>query len=289
MNFLYLFLAMSFSAMITVGGRLYNTKNIHRRSISKLYSLLTPLAAALFWLVLWIFDFSFELKVLPYAFLYGIFYTLFTIGMLSALKYGSTSLTALIKQVSLVGVSFWGFIFWDTSLTLIGGIGIVLILVSISLCLLTGEEKNETQSLPKWALFALMITVGNAGCSITQRYQQDAFNYEHKNMLMFFGVLFSAIFCLLLTLRDDKSDWRAAIKSSWVFPAIAGAGSVFCNVFILLMVKNQLSPAILYPGVAVGGLMLTVIISLLFFREKLRPMQILGLIVGAVALVLLNL
>jgi drug/metabolite transporter (DMT)-like permease len=289
MNLIYLFLAMLSSAMVTVGGRLYNTKNEGLSGTSMLYSLLTPVAATLSWLVFWIFDFSFDIRVLPYALLYGVFYTLFTVGMLEALKYGSTSLTALIKQIALVGVSFWGFVFWDTPLTVTGGIGILLIILSLALCLLTGEEKKEGHNLPKWIFFAVMITVGNAGCSITQRYQQMAFNYEHKNMLMFFGVLFSAMFCLLLSLRENKSNWKSALKHTWVFPAIAGACSAICNVFVLIMVKNDLSPLILYPGVAVGGLMLTVIISLVFFREKLRPMQIGGLLVGAVALVLLNL
>jgi drug/metabolite transporter (DMT)-like permease len=289
MNFIFLFLAMSLSAMITVGGRLYNTKNAGRDNVSMLYSVLTPASAAVTWLILWISDFSFDIRVLPYAMLYGVCYTLFTVGMLEALKVGSTSLTALIKQIALVGVSFWGFIFWDTPFTLTGGIGIVLIIASLSLCLLTKEEKKEEHNLPKWILFALMITLGNAGCSITQRYQQDAFNYEHKNMLMFFGVLFSAMFCLLLSLRENKSSWKSALKHTWMFPAIAGGSSAVCNVFILLMVKNKFSPVILYPGIAVGGLMLTVIISLVFFGEKLRPMQIAGLIVGAVALVLLNL
>lgn len=134
-----------------------------------------------------------------------------------------------------------------------------------------------------------MITIGNAGCSIVQRYQQTAFDYQHKNMFMFFGVFFAAITCFLLALKEPRDNWSVAFKTSWVFPCLAGFGTVLCNVFILLLIKYNMSPVIIYPGVAAGGLMFTILISIACFREKLRFAQWCGLLVGAVALVLLNL
>ena len=106
---------------------------------------------------------------------------------------------------------------------------------------------------------------------------------------MFFGVLFATVVCVVISLREDKKKWGKAFRSSWMFPALTGASSVISNVFILLLVKYKMSPVIIYPGVAVGGLMITILISSTFFREKLRPMQWCGLLVGAVALILLNL
>ena len=108
-------------------------------------------------------------------------------------------------------------------------------------------------------------------------------------MLMFFGVFFAAIVCFLISLTENKTNWRATIKNTWYCPAFAGISSTVCNVFILLLVKSDMSPVIMYPGIAVGGLMITIIISLVFFRDKLRRMQWWGLAIGAVALVLLNL
>ena len=289
MTYFYLVMAMTFSATITVGGRLYNNRNKGIQNISGFYNMLVPIFSSLGWLVIFIFDFSFDVRVLPYSLLYGIGYSCFTIGMLGALKVGSTSLTALVKQIALVGVSIWGFIFWDTPFTPVSAIGIVLICVSLALCLLTKEEKSDTNSVWKWILFALLITLGNAGCSIVQRYQQMAFDYQHRNMFMFFGVLFSSVVCTILALRENKTNWGTVFRTSWFFPALTGCSSAISNIFILLMIKNDMSPVIIYPGIAVGGLMITTLISLLGFNEKLRPMQWCGLAVGAVALVLLNL
>ena len=289
MTYFYLAMAMTFSATITVGGKLYNNKNKELKNVSSLYNMLVPIFASLGWLVILLFDFSFDARVLPYSLLYGIGYSFFTVGMLGALKAGSTSLTALVKQIALVGVSIWGFFFWNTPFTLVSAVGIVLIVVSLALCLLTKEEKTESNNILKWLFFALLITVGNAGCSIVQKYQQIAFNYQHKNMFMFFGVLFASIVCVILALKEEKTNWGKAFKTSWYFPALTGCSSAISNVFVLLMIKYEMSPVIIYPGVAVGGLMITTLISLFGFREKLRPMQWCGIAVGAVALVLLNL
>ena len=289
MIYFYLVLSMAFSAMITIAGRLYNHKNENRANVSSLYNMLVPMFCALGWLVVWASDFSFELSVLPYSLLYGVCYSSFTVGMLGALRVGSTSLTALIKQMALVGVSFWGFAFWNTPFTLASGIGIILIVISLALCLLTKEKGKASANTAKWLFFALMITVGNAGCSITQRYQQMAFDYQHKNMFMFFALVFSSVVCFFIALKENKSNWSAAFKTSWIFPALSGFSSAAANVFILILVKQEVSPVIIYPSIAVGGLMITTIVSFLYFRERLRLMQWCGLAVGSVALVLLNL
>lgn len=289
MDYIYLLLSMAFSALITVSGRLYNNKNQNVTNVTRLYSLMASIFAAIGWLVLWLTDFSFDARVLPYSAVYGVLYTCFTVGMLGAIKVGSTSLTGLVKQVALVGVSFWGYFFWDTQFTTISAIGIVVLLVSLALCLLNKEKKTAGHHLGKWLFYALLITIGNAGCGILQRYQQMHFNYQHKNMLMFFSYVFAICFCFVFSLGETKENWKRAVKQSWVFPALSGISSAGSNLFILLLVKCQMSPVILYPGIAVGGLILTTLVAFFCFREKLRPQQWVGLAFGAVALVLLNL
>ena len=97
------------------------------------------------------------------------------------------------------------------------------------------------------------------------------------------------LFCFVFSLGETKENWKRAVKQSWVFPALSGISSAGSNLFILLLVKCQMSPVILYPGIAVGGLIITTLIAFFGFREKLRPQQWAGIAFGAVALVLLNL
>ena len=288
MNFLLLLYSMTASAMITVGSRLYRARTVGCADANSLYNVLVPASATLGWLLLFLIDPSFDLRILPYSLGYGVGYSCFTIGMLGALKHGPTSVTALVKQLALVGVSVWGFVFWDTPVTVIAIVGLCLIVISLALCLLKPEENNG-YALGKWVFYALLITVGNAGCSIIQRYQQMACDHQYKNAFMMLGVLFATIVCLVLGLRTERRDWGRAFVRGWYGPCLAGACSASANVCILLLIKRQVSSTIIYPGIAVGGLCLTTLVSFFFFRERLRPLAWLGLAIGAIALVLLNL
>ncbi len=288
MNYFLLFLTMSASAMITVGSRLYRSRTEGCADADALYNILVPASATLGWLILFLWEPSFDLAVLPYAVGYGAGYTCFTLGMLGALKNGPTSVTALVKQLALVGVSVWGFIFWGAPITVIAIVGLCLIVLSLVLCLLKPEEAKGHR-LGRWAFYALLITVGNAGCSIIQRYQQMAMNYEYKNAFMMFGVLTSTLVCIVIGLCGGRRDWGKAFCRGWYGPFLAGCSSAFANVCILVLIKRQMSSTVIYPGVAVGGLILTTLVSFFFFRERLRPLGWCGLAVGAVALVLLNL
>lgn len=289
MNVLYLFLAMTFSAMITVGGRLYNKRCEGMGDVVRFYNILVPFFASLGWLALWAFDFSFDVGILPYSLLYGLGYCAFTVGMLGALKHGSTSLTGLIKQISLVAVSFWGFAFWSTPFTLLTGIGIFLTVLSLFLCLSKKKGEASFSHMGKWLFYVSLVALGNAGCSIVQRYQQMAFDYQHKNAFMFFGVAFATLISALWACGEKKAAWRRVFCESWWCPALAGLSSAASNLFILLMIKERLSTSVIYPGIAVGGLIITTLIAFFGFKEKLRRAQWVGLGVGALALVLLNL
>ena len=289
MNAFCLIMAMTFSATTTVGGRLYNARVQKYENVSGLYTTLVPCFGALGWLCIWITDLSFDIRVIPYSLLYGLFYLSFTVGMLCALKYGSTSLTGLVKQISLVGVSIWGFAFWATPFSYVAIIGIILTVAALVLCLLKREEGSDNYDVRRWMLYITLVAVGNAGCSITQRYQQIAFNYEYKNGFMFFAILFTALVCLLFAVNGKKNNWDSAIREAWWCPAITGLSGAFSNVFIFLMIRDNMSSSVIYPGIAVGGLMITTLISYSFFKERLRPLQWVGLAVGAAALVLLNL
>ncbi len=294
MPYLYLLTAIIFSASLSILGTCFNAKNKTRKHVSNLYNFLIACSVFLSWSIIYIFDFSFEPRVLFYSVGYGICYTLAMIGHIKALKSGSVALTAFIKQLSLVCVSFWGFAFWGTKLTAHTGLGLVLIAIALSLCFFTGhkkadeERKTATVTL-KWVIYAVILLIGNAGCSIVQRYEQMAFNGKHGSMLMVFASLFSAIVCLLLYLREDKSSFKPVIRDSWYFPAAAGISSAVLNLFIILMVSTTLSPSVIYPGIAVGGLTITTLVSVIFFKEKLKVSQWLGLGIGVIALIFLNL
>lgn len=276
--------------MLSVMSTLFGRHNAGSKDTSTLYSLLVTLSAVVSWGVLFFCDFEFDVRVIGYSVLYGLLYTVAMFGMFKAYGCGPVSLTAFVKQLSLVGVAFWGFLFWDTPVEVNIVIGLVLIVASLLLCFKRKKEAKAHVVSLKWLGFALMLLVGNAGCSIVQKYQQLAFGGRFGNQLMFFGVGFSAITCLILYLKGERCGVKdVQKKASLLCPMVAGLSSTILNLLILLMLSTTLSESVIFPGVAVGGLILTTVFSLIAYKERLTCIQWLGLAIGMVGLVLLNL
>lgn len=290
MPYLYLISSVFFMSSSSVFGAFYNRKSAGKKDAPALYSFIYLFTVFLGWAVLFAITPSFEWKVLPYSLAFGAFYTVCQIGNINALKTGPTVLTSLMLQLSLIAVTAWGFFFWDSEFTWLVGVGLILVALALWLCLYTGKKKvGEDKKISlKWFLLALMALVGNAGCSIVQKTQQMKFDGEHGNMLMLFATGISTAFCLINYLRSDKTDGKAILKASAPFPIVAGVCNVLLNLFVMLLATSTISPSLIYPVLAVGGLSITSVFSALVFRDKLAWWQWLGIAVGALAVILLS-
>ena len=279
---------MCSSALLSIMSSAFGKQNKDVKNTSSLYSVIVTASAFVSWLVMFLFNIEFDMGIIPYSIGYGVSYTVAMVGMFKAYQVGSVSLTAFVKNLSLVGVAFWGFLFWDTPLEMNVIIGIVLIVAALYLCFKSDKGKREAISL-QWILFASMLLVGNAGCSIIQKYQQMAFDAEYKNAFMVMGVAISFLVCLGFLFFGERCRLGEIKKASFVFPIVGGVSSALLNLLILVLISTALSESIIFPGIAVGGLILTILFSILIYKEKINLYRWIGLFVGAISLVFLNL
>ena len=286
MDYLYLSLATVFFAVSSISGSYYNKCTEKWKNVSVLYIISNLFTVLIFWGISYAIDFSFDVRVLPYSVLLGAFFSTAVAGQLYALKHGPVSLTAFLMQLSLIGTTIWGFFFWDTAFTLFIAVGLALIVISLFLCLYTKEKQTAVSW--KWIVFTAMAFFGNAGGTITQKTQQLSFVGQHKTMLMFFAMLFAFFVCLILFMRTDKKDFSAALKKAWCFPVVTGVTNGFLNLFVMLLAVSTLSPSVVYPVIAVGGLLITTLYSFFVFKEKLKWWQWLGVLIGTVAVGILS-
>ena len=289
----YLFLVISVFCMASssVCGGYFNRRTANNKDQTALFNFIRTLCMLIFYCVYYAFDFSFDPKVLLYSLAIGVGFSLCTVAYIYALKNGTVALTSLVFQSSLIGVTIWGLIFWNAPLTVTVGLGIGLVAVGLALCILSpkkAEEKNKTVSF-KWFLWAFLAFLGNAVSTIAQREQQIAFDGKHGSMLMVFALLIATIFCFILFLKSDRSESKLVFKKHWAFPVSAGIMNALLNVFVIILATSELSPSLIYPVLAVGGLMVSMLFSLFAFKEKLKWWQWVGFLIGAVAIALINL
>jgi len=287
MSYIYLLAAIVFSAMLSIMTAVFNNRN-HTPNISNLYNVIYMTSSFCCWAVMYVFNFSFEPKVLLYSLAYGIFYTMALIGLFNAITCGSVSLTSFMKQLSFVGVAVWGFIFWNSPITLTVTIALALIAAALFLCFKPDKNQTHNSISVKWLFYVCLLFIGNAGCSIVQKYEQLAFDGKHGNMLMCFAVGFAMLFSTLFLLKNGIPHFNLLAKGSFKFPMFAGISSALVNLFILLLATTTLSPAVIYPCIAVGGMILAITFSVITYKERLMTTQWIGLSIGIVALVFLN-
>jgi drug/metabolite transporter (DMT)-like permease len=286
MDYIYLICSVFCSAASGVFGTYFNRKVAGKKDTSQFYNVLLLGTVAIGWLFLFLTDFSFDIKVLPYSVLFAFFYATCNIALIQALKCGPVSLTSLILSLSLILTTIWGFFFWDSAFTLPVAVGLILVIISLILCIYTKEDSTIS---PKWLFFVFVAFISNAGCSITQRTQQINFNGQHGKMLMAFATLISLVVCLFIYLRSDKSDSPFILKHAGIFPVVAALCNVGLNMITIILATSKISPSLIYPVIGVGGLAVTLLFSQLAFKEKLRITQWFGILAGAVATVLLSL
>ena len=290
MPYFYLIASVFFIASSSIFGSFFNRKNEGKRDPAQLYNVLLIVAALIGWWIIYAFDFSFNPMSLVYSLIFAVGYAVADIGIIFALATGPVSLTALILQLSLIGATVWGFIFWNEVPTWLTWIGLVLVVIAIALCLFAPSKKgsNKNPITLKWIIFAAMAFFGNVACTVAQKTHQIDFGGAHGSMMMAFAMIIALVIFVAVYLFSDKRDTHVIAKTSWFFPAASGAGNVLLNLFIIMLAATELPPSLIYPVLSVGGIMITSMFSAFFLKEKLYPWQWCGIGVGAVAIVALS-
>lgn len=302
MSYMYLIVAVLLNTTSSIFGKVYNRKNENLKSADIVYNLVFMICACVFWAILYLTHLDFDPGVLKYSFAFALSYIVCNVALIKALKHGSAALTSLFMGLSLIITSVWGLIFWGQKATAAVIIGLIMVVVSITLCL--NPQKSQKFSI-KWVVFALLAMAGNAGCAIVQRTQMVKFDGEYSNMMMFFATFISAFTYSLITVitsfanrkhNYEKTEMTSVktthkekkVRMLWI-PSVAAACNVLLNLFVMLLALTELSPSLIYPVLSAGGISLVTVYSLIVFKERMKLVQWIGIVVGIAAVVMLSL
>lgn len=248
-----------------------------------LFSTFTSLAALLFFVISSGFKLKFLAELIPYSAAFAISYSAATVGLMMAIRFGSLALTSLINSYSLIIPAMYGMIFLKEPVGVNAYAGIVLLL--ISLLLLNFKKENVKFSL-KWVIAIIVAFVGNGMCSTTQKIQQLHFSGEYKSEFMIIALFIAALIQFIFAFREGgiKREITSCAK-------LAMPNGIFNGIVnLLVMILTGLLPnAILFPSISAGGIILSCLIALLIYKEKLTRIQAVGYLLGIVSVILLNL
>ena len=231
--------------------------------------------------------FSFPPEMFPYAIAFGLIYCISYFLTFVALACGSFTLSMLIISYSLVFPILFGIIFLHEPVSVFTCIGFILLMISLFFVRENKDEKEKKISV-KWLIAIIIVTLGNGVLAIIQKMQQLRFNNECNNEFMIIGLAISAAVLLIGGIIRDRKQLKEIIRCGIPYAGTAGVANGINNL-LTIAVNNLLPLSIVSPVCSGMKIVISFLSATILFKEKYMKRQILGVGIGVIALVFLNL
>ena len=268
--------ATSQSTFTKIAPRVEGKPKIMRFNVMKVGAAFAVFALIFIWKM------QLHLPTFIYAGIYGasqFFSTLF--GFL-ALASGSLALTSTIVSYSVLIPCAFGIIFLREDISLLNGLGLALLLVSIFLL----KRPSDGKKFSKEWLTYVAITFGcNGISSIVQKLHQTAYPGKFQGEFMIFSMLVSFLLFVIVWLASGKDAGDGVCHAKFALPAGVLMGF---NSFLTLSLASKFNASVLFPTVSVFQTVFNLLFSKIFFREKLNVRQIIGILVGVSSVILIK-
>lgn len=241
---------------------------------------------------LW-FVLSGDFHVTPLTFLfggaYGIVLTAFLFTKTAALSEGPVSLTTLIGSCAFLIASAFGVIYNHESVNILQLLGVIVLTMSLTLCV--NPKKSGEPLTKKWFLLTLMFFVAGGFIGITNKaFSLSSVSGEVNAMMLTASVVSAVLFTASAFLLNGARgfDKPRIHKGTWQYVLVCGVLS--CVYQRLNVSLAGLIPSVVFFPVANGSMViLSVIAGKIVFKEKLKPIQLLGVMLGLLAIITIGL
>ena len=226
--------------------------------------------------------------MIPYAVIAGVLYCAASVLTYYALQLGSFAITMLILSYSLVFSVLYGLIFLRESATFFTYAGLVLMILSIFFFRGKEDEIKEKKNFSfLWLICITISVIGSGMFGVLSRMQQLQFNDAVTNEFMVLALGISTIALFVIGVIKDRKDCLYILKKGSPYALGAGLANGVKN--MLSNIVYMLIPiSISAPTSAGMRIVITFLLSYFVFKEKFLKRQIIGAILGAISVVLLN-
>ena len=144
--------------------------------------------------------------------------------------------------------------------------------------------KKENGFSAEWLFYALTTMLTNGICSVIQKIHQIEFPTLYRTEFMFWALLCVSI--ILMITHNTKKNRKVKFELSLL--GIASGVANCCANYIVLFLSATENASVLFPIIAIAKIIAVWVIGIVFFKERLRALQTIGLIIGVVSVVLLK-
>lgn len=268
--------------LFTAGQSAFGKQFARRGGNSLSFNLNKALVGTVMFFVLGcVTGFSFHFPTALFGLCYGLSLCCAMHTGFRALAMGPMALTSIIGSFSLLIPFAFGIFFWKEAFTVCKAIGIMLLLISILMI----NGKKESGFSFAWLMYALLTLVANGICSVVQKMHQLRFPSLYRTEFMFWALLCAWIVWSVVAVWQKEEQSRATLS---LLGMVSGLMNCSAN-YILLYLSATENASVLFPIVSIANIIAVWLLGIVFFKERLKHTQALGLVVGVISVVLLKL
>ncbi|ARN79182.1 hypothetical protein BST97_14975 [Nonlabens spongiae] len=222
---------------------------------------------------------------LPFSISLGIlFITIFNVMALTSQKSG-LSVAAVASKMSLVIPVIAGIWLYEESLGWIKAIGIIVALISV---VLSSLKKRENTKLNKSLLILpLLLFAGSGAIDTIIKYAETTYVSDGKEPL-FSAVCFLSAFIIGIGILIFEASKGRYIKSKSVIAGVVlGIPNYFSIFFIIMALKTAMASSVVWPINHVGTVLLTSVLGIVLFRERMSLRNYIGVGLAIAAIVVI--
>ena len=200
---------------------------------------------------------------------------------------GSYALTKLFMSFGILISIFYGIVFLNEPTTVLTYISFALIIAALVLVNYRKKSANDKISL-KWIINIILMVASNAAISIIGKMQYAAFDGNFKNEFLIISLAGATVVLFVLGFLLERDSFKKTFKYGLLYGGGAGVLSGINNL-ITLGVYAYLPISVVSPVKSGFNMALSFAVSVFLFKERFTKRQLVGVLIGILAIVLINL
>ena len=219
-----------------------------------------------------------------YAVLYALFLVFAQWFYTIALSKGSTSMCSCVYSMGFVIPTVAGAFLWSEQFVAFDFLGVALAVAAV-ICSARPSEKRESA---KSCFIPLSIaTICSGGLGVLQKVQQKSTVSGEKATFLLTAFVFAALISFIGSIFASRNTEKAK-SPSLLTAASVGVAFGCCNL-LNTGLAGALPAAIFFPTLNIGTIMLTMILGLIIFKERIKKREVKVLLLGGASILILNL
>ena len=251
-----------------------------KKSNNFIFTLFVGIAVMTFYLAINGFRYEFDLFTALCGLAFGVSYLTCMVFNVMALTTGPVTFASLFVNFAMLIPIGVGILAYGEYPKLLFYIGMVLLLAALVILKLSGgNAKGGARMTPKWMLCTFVAFLTNGICASLQPYHQRQTGGLYKSEFMVTAMAFVIVVCAAALLigrkrarEREEEDFLTCAKKAGVFAFCSGICNGLVNLTIMIC-TGKVPQTVIFPILCGGGLIMVILVSAIFYKEKLSRLQ----------------